>query len=264
MSTADDALNRRSPPIRARRSTRISRSSGLAARTPRVVPLTGDASDRRYFRDPAARRRRRSCWRCTPGRSTSTTLPFVNVARLLAADAGAGARRSSATPTSSASSRCRISATSRCRRTSARRRRRARGALPPGGRRSSRRCSGAARSWRPTATCPYGIAFDVEKLTWELEFFTKHFLEALPRRRDSAPPSATALARGVGGDRRRAGRRAARALPSRLPQPQPDAARRQPLHHRLPGRAHGARHLRSGVAAARLVRRPRRRRRSTS
>jgi aminoglycoside/choline kinase family phosphotransferase len=25
---------------------------------------------------------------------------------------------------------------------------------------------------------PYGIAFDVEKLTWELQFFTKHFLEA--------------------------------------------------------------------------------------
>jgi len=25
---------------------------------------------------------------------------------------------------------------------------------------------------------PYGIAFDVEKLTWELDFFTKHFLEA--------------------------------------------------------------------------------------
>ena len=25
---------------------------------------------------------------------------------------------------------------------------------------------------------PYGIAFDVEKLLWELEFFTKHFLEA--------------------------------------------------------------------------------------
>jgi N-acetylmuramate 1-kinase len=24
---------------------------------------------------------------------------------------------------------------------------------------------------------PYGIAFDVEKLTWELQFFTKHFLE---------------------------------------------------------------------------------------
>jgi aminoglycoside/choline kinase family phosphotransferase len=25
---------------------------------------------------------------------------------------------------------------------------------------------------------PYGIAFDVEKLTWELQFFTRHFLEA--------------------------------------------------------------------------------------
>ena len=25
---------------------------------------------------------------------------------------------------------------------------------------------------------PYGVAFDVEKLTWELRFFTKHFLEA--------------------------------------------------------------------------------------
>jgi N-acetylmuramate 1-kinase len=28
------------------------------------------------------------------------------------------------------------------------------------------------------AYLPYGIAFDVEKLTWELDFFTKHFLEA--------------------------------------------------------------------------------------
>jgi aminoglycoside/choline kinase family phosphotransferase len=27
------------------------------------------------------------------------------------------------------------------------------------------------------AYVPYGIAFDVEKLTWELQFFTKHFLE---------------------------------------------------------------------------------------
>jgi aminoglycoside/choline kinase family phosphotransferase len=25
---------------------------------------------------------------------------------------------------------------------------------------------------------PYGIAFDVEKLTWEMDFFTKHFIEA--------------------------------------------------------------------------------------
>ena len=25
---------------------------------------------------------------------------------------------------------------------------------------------------------PYGVAFDVEKLLWELEFFTKHYVEA--------------------------------------------------------------------------------------
>ena len=42
---------------------------------------------------------------------------------------------------------------------------------------------------------PYGIAFDVEKLTWELDFFIKHFIEAY---------------RGVVHRRRRA-RRAARA-----------------------------------------------------
>src|SRR4029079_15085294 len=28
------------------------------------------------------------------------------------------------------------------------------------------------------AYLPYGIAFDVEKLTWELDFFTRHFVEA--------------------------------------------------------------------------------------
>jgi aminoglycoside/choline kinase family phosphotransferase len=28
------------------------------------------------------------------------------------------------------------------------------------------------------AYLPYGIAFDTEKLTWELDFFTKHFIEA--------------------------------------------------------------------------------------
>jgi hypothetical protein len=40
---------------------------------------------------------------------------------------------------------------------------------------------------------PYGIAFDVEKLLWELEFFTKHYLEAY--RGAVIPPAArTALA----------------------------------------------------------------------
>jgi aminoglycoside/choline kinase family phosphotransferase len=40
---------------------------------------------------------------------------------------------------------------------------------------------------------PYGIAFDVEKLTWELNFFVKHYLEAY-RGASFDPPVRTALA----------------------------------------------------------------------
>ena len=101
---------------------------------------------------------------------------------------------------------------------------------------------------------PYGIAFDVEKLTWELDFFVRHFLEAY---RGVALPAAerAALAEEWAAIAERARRGAARAVPSRLSQPQPDAARRQPVHHRFPGRADGPGHLRSRVAAARFVRR---------
>ncbi len=42
---------------------------------------------------------------------------------------------------------------------------------------SSNSCSGAAPNSNPTIYVPYKIAFDVEKLTWELNFFVKHFLE---------------------------------------------------------------------------------------
>ena len=91
--------------------------------------------------------------------------------------------------------------------------------------RSSSCCSGAAPSWPRPAYPPYGIAFDVEKLTWELDFFVQHFLEAYRGRGDSG-----ADARGArGGVAAIADElaRAARALPSRLSQPQPDAARRR-------------------------------------
>ena len=57
---------------------------------------------------------------------------------------------------------------------------------------------GARARVRP-ATCPYGIAFDVEKLTWELDFFVKHFLEAY---RGAALSDV-----GAGGARARNGRR---------------------------------------------------------
>jgi aminoglycoside/choline kinase family phosphotransferase len=96
----------------------------------------------------------------------------------------------------------------------------------------------------PTGAVPYTIAFDVEKLTWEMDFFLKHFVEAY-RGVSMAAAERDAL-RGL----RAAGRGATGALPPRLPQPQSDAARRAALHHRLPGRAHGARHLRPGLAAA--------------
>jgi aminoglycoside/choline kinase family phosphotransferase len=40
---------------------------------------------------------------------------------------------------------------------------------------------------------PYGLAFDVEKLTWELEFFLRHFVTGY-RRASLSPDDATALA----------------------------------------------------------------------
>ena len=38
--------------------------------------------------------------------------------------------------------------------------------------------SAVAPSWRRASTLAYGISFDVEKLSWELNFFVRHFLEA--------------------------------------------------------------------------------------
>ena len=64
--------------------------SGLASRNPRVVPLTGDASDRRYFR-VCCPTSRRSCSPFTPARSISTRA--VRECRAaVGADAGAGSR----------------------------------------------------------------------------------------------------------------------------------------------------------------------------
>src|SRR6267378_229918 len=97
--------------------------SGLAAGKPRVVPLTGDASDRRYFRillpdAPSI------VLALNSAPFDVATLPFVNVATLIATLQRRGAELKS------------------------------------------------------PEYLPYGISFDVEKLTWELDFFTKHFLEA--------------------------------------------------------------------------------------
>jgi aminoglycoside/choline kinase family phosphotransferase len=150
--------------------------SGLLAAKPRVVPLTPDASDRRYFRIllPDAPSIVLSLYSAP---FDVTTLPFVNVATLMAkmpvpipavlghaddlgvlalqdlGDVTLQAHLGAASPTEHA-------------------------ALY---RQSVALIATLQRRGQELASpefLPYGISFDVEKLTWELDFFTKHFLEA--------------------------------------------------------------------------------------
>ena len=150
--------------------------SGYAARSPRVVPLTGDASDRRYFRvlmpsEPSI------VLSLYTSPFTFDELSFVNVARLLeqmpipiprvlghADDLGVLALQDLGDVTLQAHL----------------------GAAAPAEHAALYRQAVAliATLQRYGADLaspkylPYGIAFDVEKLTWEMDFFTKHFLEA--------------------------------------------------------------------------------------
>ena len=150
--------------------------SGLAEKSPRVVPLTGDASDRRYFRIllPDAPSIVLSLY-STPFRFD--TLSFVNVARLLARmpvpipdvlghaeDLGVLALQDLGDVTLQAHL----------------------GAATPAEHAALYRESVAliatvqkrGAELESSDYLPYAIAFDVEKLTWEMDFFTKHFLEA--------------------------------------------------------------------------------------
>jgi len=150
--------------------------SGLAARNARVVPLTGDASDRRYFRiliadSPSIVLSLHS----TP--FTFEGLPFVNVARLLARmpvpipavlghadELGVLALEDLGDVTLQAHLGAATSAEH--------------AALY---RQSVALIATLQRRGAELASpdyLPYGIAFDVEKLTWEMDFFIKHFLEA--------------------------------------------------------------------------------------
>jgi aminoglycoside/choline kinase family phosphotransferase len=151
------------------------RESGLVDRQSRVVPLTGDASDRKYFR-------------IIPADGTSivlslhagpiefATLPFANVAELMQriplpvpvilghsdalgilalqdlGDLTLQAHLGAATPAEHAALY-----------------RQAVAFIDVLQRRGAELAS--------DRYVPYGIAFDVEKLTWELEFFTKYFVE---------------------------------------------------------------------------------------
>ena len=150
--------------------------TGLASGQPRVVPLTGDASDRRYFRlllqdSPS------QVIALHAGPIEFETLPFVNVARLLSAmpvpvpkilghsdelgiilledlgDVTLQAHLGAASqPEHAALYRQAVSFIETLQR--------------------------RGRELASAEYVPYGIAFDVEKLTWELQFFLKHFLEA--------------------------------------------------------------------------------------
>ena len=150
--------------------------SGLAQRSARTVPLTGDASDRRYYR----------VIETTGGSSVIALysapfdfdrLSFVNVARLFqrfplpvpaildqAQDLGVLLLQDLGDMTLQAHL----------------------GAVPSREhaavyRRAVEYVEVMQRRGAELASdeyLPYGIAFDVEKLTWELEFFVKHFIEA--------------------------------------------------------------------------------------
>jgi aminoglycoside/choline kinase family phosphotransferase len=152
------------------------RQSGLASRQPRIVPLTGDASDRRYFRvippeGPSI------VLAVHAGPLEFASLPFANVAALLErmplpvpsilghsdsdgvlaltdlGDVTLQAHLGAASATEHAALyREAVSLIELLQR--------------------------RGRELASDGSGPYGIAFDVEKLTWELNFFVRHFLEA--------------------------------------------------------------------------------------
>ena len=150
--------------------------SGLARQSPRVVALTGDASDRRYYRvmvpdSPSI------VLSLYSGPFELDQLSFANVARLLeqmpvpiptvighAGDLGVLALEDLGDVTLQAHL----------------------GSVTPAEHAMRYRQAVAliatlqkrGAELNSPDYLPYGIAFDVEKLTWEMDFFTKHFIEA--------------------------------------------------------------------------------------
>ena len=158
------------------RVDRFLTQTGRSDRVVRVVPLTGDASDRRYIRvllrdEPAI------VLAVHPGAISLAALPFVNVAKLMASmpvpvprivdhdeDLGILALEDLGDLTLQAHV----------------------GTASPAEHAALYREAVAlinaiqqrGRELASSDYVPYGIAFDVDKLMWELNFFTKHFLEA--------------------------------------------------------------------------------------
>lgn len=150
--------------------------TGLAAFAPVVTALSGDASDRRYFR-VAIPGQGSQILALYPGPITFEQMPFVNVCRLFAdmpvpvpqllahsnplgivaqqdlGDVTLQAHLESADP--------------------AERRRRYREALAIVDMMQRRGAELASPNY-----IPYGLAFDIDKLSFELNFFVMHFIEA--------------------------------------------------------------------------------------
>jgi aminoglycoside/choline kinase family phosphotransferase len=161
--------------VRAR-IDRFLEDTRLAPRVASIVPLTGDASDRRYFR-VLVRNEPPQVLAVYPGAIDFDGLPFVNVARLLAAMPVPAPRilaHSNALGVIALQDLGDVTLQAHL------------GAASPAEhaalyREAVELIAAVQRRGAELASpryVPYGIAFDEEKLTWELQFFTKHFLEA--------------------------------------------------------------------------------------
>ena len=167
------------------RIDRFLEDAGLASRAVRIVPLTGDASDRRYFR-VLLRDEASQVLAVHPGPIDFATLPFAGVARLL------GEMPVPVPAILSHSDALGILALQDL------------GDVTLQAHLGAASVEQHAALYRQAVTfvdtlqrrgadlaspvhSPYRIAFDDEKLMWELNFFTTHFLEAYRGARIGAP-----------------------------------------------------------------------------
>jgi aminoglycoside/choline kinase family phosphotransferase len=165
--------------------------SGLAGRRPRIVPLTGDASDRRYFRvlvpDGES-----IVLAVHAGAIDYATLPFAEVAGLLRQvplPVPAVLGHSDADGILALEDLGDVTLQAHL------------GAEPPSRHAELyreavsliERLQRRGRELQSERYGPYRIAFDVEKLTWELDFFVRHFVEGY-RGATLGPGERTALA----------------------------------------------------------------------
>ena len=158
------------------RIDRFLEGTGQREQVASVVPLTGDASDRRYFRI-LLRGAATQVLAVHPGALEFDRLPFVNVATLLRAmDIPAPRILGHADPLGIIALEDLGDVTLQAHL----------GAASPAEHAALYReavtliaslQTRGAEFASPQFT-PYGIAFDEEKLTWELQFFIRHFLEA--------------------------------------------------------------------------------------